>query len=196
MLPVLQELGLLSRAFKSTRTLSLSNLLDLGIEDIDKRVVEVGFLVVGAILPLPCGLGLGSCVIEEGWRKPGPHASIKKPGVCSGCVLGWRPWASSSGVGGASFSEGTYCRLIVQTPLHRASPGHTACCLRRAPADQEGSPVLCRVGGSCQSLRGSAMSHVEAWNLGSWSLAIVQARSTDTCEPGWGGSPVLCRAGG
>jgi len=31
----------LSRAFKSTRTLSLSNLLDLGIEDIDKLVLKV-----------------------------------------------------------------------------------------------------------------------------------------------------------
>jgi hypothetical protein len=36
-----QEPGLLSRAFKSTRTLSLSNLLDLGIEDIDKLVLKV-----------------------------------------------------------------------------------------------------------------------------------------------------------
>ena len=32
------EPGLLSRAFKGPRTLSLSNLLDIGIEDIDKLI--------------------------------------------------------------------------------------------------------------------------------------------------------------
>uniref|UniRef100_A0A7S3R8N0 Translation initiation factor eIF2B subunit beta n=1 Tax=Dunaliella tertiolecta TaxID=3047 RepID=A0A7S3R8N0_DUNTE len=65
-----QEPGLLSRAFKSNRTLSLSNLLDLGIEDIEKRVVEENDAAAAALADAPGGV-----------RVSGNGASVQAPRV-------------------------------------------------------------------------------------------------------------------